>query len=527
MCELLSILGFLGPVGPPAAVAQPSRLCRQDARRRIGVLRRLLRLVSLGKRRLPAGGDRRGGQRPATVRRLHGAALLAAAVLGPAAGGGSTAAEPAVPRLAAETFDSGFPLSHDSYNSMGVGSDGKIYYVLSTESLDVGAAMFAFDPATRRIHRLADLTEVCGEGALRAIPQGKSHVNFVESRGKLYFATHVGYYTIRDGMEKMGVPPAGYRPYPGGHILACDLVSGRFQDLAKAPGGEGILTLAMDPRRQRIYCLTWPRGHFLRYDLSTGGLKDFGALAGKGEDGTGPDYYTLCRAIAVDPGDGSAYLTLSTGTILRYRHDRDRLEPLSGEDLRKDYFGLYDPHCPGHMGYNWRQIAWQPDQRVFYGVHGNSGYLFRFDPRAECVEVLDRITSAPSRRSGMFDQFSYGYLGFALGPDGHTLYYLTGGPVYLDGRRLRGKPSTAKGESKGVEDLHLVTYDTRGGECLDRGAIFFPDGRRPEYVNSIAVGGDGAVYSLSRITQRGHTRADLFCVRPSVTTSCSAARQAH
>ncbi len=32
----------------------------------------------------------------------------------------------------------------------------------------------------------------------------------------------------------------------------------------------------------------------------------------------------------------------------------------------------------------------------------------------------------PSRRSGMYDEFSYGYLGFTLGPDGHTLYYLTG-----------------------------------------------------------------------------------------------------
>ena len=27
--------------------------------------------------------------------------------------------------------------------------------------------------------------------------------------------------------------------------------------------------------------------------------------------------------------------------------------------MRKDYFGLYDPSSPGHMGYNWRQVcAW-------------------------------------------------------------------------------------------------------------------------------------------------------------------------
>jgi len=55
-----------------------------------------------------------------------------------------------------------------------------------------------------------------------------------------------------------------------------------------------------------------------------------------------------------------------------------------------------------------------------YGIHGNSGYLLRFDPRNPVLEVVERITSEPSKRCWMFDQFSYGYLGFELGPDGHT-----------------------------------------------------------------------------------------------------------
>jgi len=46
------------------------------------------------------------------------------------------------------------------------------------------------------------------------------------------------------------------------------------------------------------------------------------------------------------------------------------------------------------------------------GVHGDSSHLFRFDPKVSRVEVLDRITSIPSipsKRSGMYDQFSYRY----------------------------------------------------------------------------------------------------------------------
>ena len=157
---------------------------------------------------------------------------------------------------------------------------------------------------------------------------------------------------------------------------------------------------------------------------------------------------------------------------------------------------------------------------MIYGVHGNSGYLFRFDPRAERVEVLDRITSAPSQRAGMFDQFSYGYLGFTLGPDGRTIYYLTGGPVYVEGKRLAGKSKTAMGESKGIEDLHLdhLRHSHRA-PYVDHGAIFFADGQRPAYVNSIAVGKDGTVYALSRITEDGKTRTDLISIPASQTAS--------
>jgi hypothetical protein len=188
------------------------------------------------------------------------------------------------------------------------------------------------------------------------------------------------------------------------------------------------------------------------------------------------------------------------------------VEHIEGEDLKKDYFGLYDPSSAGHMGYNWRQVIWYPAEKNIYGVHGNSGYLFRFEPDVPRVEVLDRITSLPSQRSGMFDQFSYGYLGFTLGPDEHTLYYLTGGPIYREGKRVTGKSVTAMGEAKGLEDLHLITYDIPTRKYRDHGAIFYADGQRPLNVNSIAVGKDGTVYTLARITENGITRTDLISI---------------
>src|SRR5579863_8810057 len=66
-------------------------------------------------------------------------------------------------RLVAQAWNSGFADAHDSYNAMGTGSDGKIYYVLSSEKHDVAAQMFSFDPAAQNIQHLGDLTEACGE----------------------------------------------------------------------------------------------------------------------------------------------------------------------------------------------------------------------------------------------------------------------------------------------------------------------------------------------------------------------------
>lgn len=416
--------------------------------------------------------------------------------------------------LVGRTYNSDFAEGHDTYNGMGCASNGKIYYVLSSEKYDVAGRMFCFDPRSKKIQCIADLTTACGEAGQKAIAQGKSHVKFIESNGKLYFATHVGYYSIIDGMEKMGLPPEGYKAYPGGHILAYDLKTGQFEDFGIAPDREGVLTFSLDPQRGRGFGLTWPSGQFFRVDLATRQMKNFGRTCGEGENGKAAAYRTVCRSIAVNPEDGSAWYSTSEGNIFRYRADTDTVEPVKGDDLRKDYFGLYDPTSPGHMGYNWRQTVWCAADRQIYAVHGNSGYLFRFDPRAERIEVLDRITAETSKASGMFDQFSYGYLGFALGPDGRTLYYLTGGPIYQQGRRVAGKTSTAMGEAKGLENLHLITYDIPRKQYRDRGAIFYENGQRPLYVNSIAVGEDGTVYFLARITENGHTRADLVSVKP-------------
>jgi len=414
--------------------------------------------------------------------------------------------------LVATPYYSGFELAHDTYNAISAASDGKIYYVLSSESYDTGGKIYVYDPLTDKTSFLADLTEICGEKDKKAIPQGKSHVRFYESNGKLYFVTHIGVYEMIDGMERLPEhAPEGYKLYPGGHFISYDLTTGEFEDLALAPYGEGLLTMTIDKQREHIYALTWPLGYFLDFNLASGKLKNLGLPCGKGEGGmVGEDYRVICRSMFVDPRDGKVYLSTGEGDILYYQPDMDSFKKLEGVDLRLDYFGEYDPTRPGSMGYNWRKIFWHEGQSAAYGVHGNSGYLFRFDPLKPEIEIVDRIASNPSKKSGMFDQFSYGYLGFQPGPDGETIYYLTGGPIYIDGKRVKGAHQIAKGAAKGLENLHLITYHIPTNNYIDHGPVFYPDGSRPTYVNSIAIGADGSVYTLARFDHEGNEIQDLI-----------------
>ena len=376
--------------------------------------------------------------------------------------------------------------------------------------MDVAGQMYSFDPETGKIEHLGDLTEMAGEKDMKVVAQGKSHVNYFEMNGKLYFSTHLGYYSIIDGMEMPGVPTGDYKPYRGGHLLEFDMKTKKSESLGIAPGGEGILTMTMDTKRGLIYGLTWPTAYFFRYDVAAKEMKNLGPFTGKAEATSGEEYRVICRSIAIDPDDGTAYLTNAEGQIKRLKVGQDVPETIEGEDMRKDYFGKYEVSTAGSMAYNWRQVFWHAQEKKIYGVHGNSGYLFRFDPAVPRLEVLERITSEPSKLSGIYDQFSFGYLGFKLGPDGRTIYYLTGGPIYIDGKRLRGEDAIARGAARGLENLHLITYDIPTGKYQDHGPVFYPDGQRPLYVNSLAIGQDGTVYTLARITENGHTRTDLI-----------------
>lgn len=179
--------------------------------------------------------------------------------------------------LVATHYFSGFENAHDTYNAISTASDGKIYYVLSSASIDTGGQVYVYDPASDKIKFLGDLTDICGEKGKMAVAQGKSHVDFYERKGKLYFATHVGYYEIIDGMERLPVhAPDGYSLYRAATFCRMTWLRVNLRISPRLLTGKGSLRwpwirkgdifLALPGLRDTLFIITWRPVSFTIWD---------------------------------------------------------------------------------------------------------------------------------------------------------------------------------------------------------------------------------------------------------------------
>ncbi len=434
---------------------------------------------------------------------VHRAALAAGILLTLGTAPFLAAQSGSSPVIHANSYNSHFPKAAglgESYNGIGVTDDGTVFYAIDSSKYNIPGQLYSLDPGTGQITHIADLNTATGQGNIKAVAQGKVHVDFMEYHGRLYFSTHLGYYRESKGIERRAVPPGGYKPYPGGYFMSYNLATKKFHSLAIAPHGEGIVAFNMDGKRGRLYGLTWPSGDFLRFDLKTHELKSFGSFFDKGEAGAiGSTYRSICRRIVLDPGNGNVYWTTGDGAVHEYIFHSDTVGTVPVVSLRRDYFGQFDPSKHG-MAYNWRAAVWDPHDRAIYGVNGASGYLFRFDPQTRTVRLLHRLTSLPSHATGMFDQDPYGYLGLALDAHTNTLYYLTGAPL-----------PPGSGLSEGS---HLITYDIATGKYQDHGEIVLDNGQPAWREQAIAIGRNGTIYSLTHIHRNGRTVMDLISFHP-------------
>ena len=346
-------------------------------------------------------------------------------------------------------------------------SDGKVYAGLAYHG--GGGHLVYYDAKNDSMHDVGDLTVLCGESALHRGPQSKIHAKFGEGKdGRIYFGTHAGlWWNYARFATKEG--------YPGEHWMAFDPKTGRVEDFGIGVPNEGINTGAYDPRFNRIYGLTHPRGHFVYYDVAVHKTTDMGRI---------DNWESIGRTLGIDD-EGNVYGSFGQGQIFKYDPRADRITELSARvPIREKGISLGRDYWKSETA--WRTVVWDKQTRRFYGIDESATNLFWFDPKAGAAGEVKQIGQLAI--AGFEDRrdVPYATLSLTLGHD-RKLYY---------GAAAR---EFDYGGSAGAEASHLISYDLKDGRKQDLGAMHLEDGSRVLGTNAADTGPDGTVYLVGAI----------------------------
>jgi len=370
--------------------------------------------------------------------------------------------------LVGRMVDAGFLLGETNYHAVQFASDGCVYYGIGSHAPGASATLFRYDPRNGDVMRLASMNDVTGEDGAKVFNQGKIHCDLYEMKGKLYFSTQGGYYQ-----------GGNLGPFPGGHFLSYDMKTGTCADLGIGASGEGMVTMAVDTVRGRMYAITWPGMHFVYHDIVSGKTKDFG----KSVATPGIDDLTAVpgnRSLGIDPRDGAVYWHNMDETISRYDYATDTVAVLSRPTLG---IPVLKTARSGFDGVLWRSIRWSRSMNRFYAVDSGCEYLFSYEPKSGDIEIMDRIAAGPQRRSGALGGAS---LAFELDDAGKVVYYIASARSAAPGGGSR-------------REIRLVTYDIASRRYIDHGPIRLDDGRYPNGCSGLDVGRDGNLYLVCMI----------------------------
>ncbi len=321
------------------------------------------------------------------------------------------------------------PLS-DACWSLQAGPDRRIYAAACVEHTGgETATVVRYDRNRDGLEYLFDLDTVTGDlrDSGRAT-QCKIHYSFAPdaARGVLYAATHLsGPPKGRRGYNPWSAwhdPAVAFR---GAYLVTYDTARDAVVDSLLMIPREGCRCLCFDPGRRRLYALTYPRDHFVYFDLATRRLHDRGRIGSVNG-----------QCLFTDPR-GRVYTFADTGRMLRFDPDADRLEELP-------HVFPHEPYQDPRHGVLYDAVE-DPEGDAVYGVPWRARpHLVRFRPGdgpAGRLEDLGRLTQAgsPSQPVGVNSDHVGGLV---FGADG-LLYYAKSAwaaPAGGDGPRPSGGP---------------------------------------------------------------------------------------
>ena len=365
-------------------------------------------------------------------------------------------------------FFPGLGMMDGNWAALKAATDGKVYVGLACHGCD--GHLVYYDSRTDQMVDVGGLNELTGEAGLGIGPQSKIHAKFGEGAdGRIYYATHGGWwfdygrYATQEG-------------YPGSHYMAYNPKTGKAEDLGIGPRFEGMNTGAYDPKFNRIYGLTHPRGHFVYYDVATGAKVDKGRIN---------NWDSICRTLGIDD-QGNVYGSFGAGRVFQYDPRTDEIRELSARlPIRQKGISLGRDYDKSETG--WRVVVWDQETKKFYGVEESASALFSFDPAAPADNQVKTLGALCIPKFASSRNVPYATLSLTLGQD-RKLYYAAAGAEF------------DYGGSADVAASHLITYDLRTGKIDDLGQMRLPDGRSVVGTNAADTGMDGTIYFVGAVT---------------------------
>ncbi len=364
-------------------------------------------------------------------------------------------------------FFPGLAKMDGNWAALKAASDGKVYVGLACHGCN-GHLVF-YDSKKDQMVDVGNLTRLSGENGLHLGPQSKIHAKFGEGKdGRIYFATHGGFWFNYARF-------ATQEGYPGSHYMAYDPKTGQVQDFGIGPRFEGMNTAAYDPKFNRIYGLTHPRGHFVYYDVATGAKVDKGRI---------DNWDSICRTLGIDD-EGNVYGSFGAGRIFKYDPRTDKITELPERlPIRQKGISLGRDYTKAETA--WRVVVWDQKARKFYGVEESATTLFSFDPYAPPDDAVRRLGQMCIPALATSRNVPYATLSLTLGHN-DKLYYAAAGKEF------------DYGGSAGLADSHLITYDLHSGKIEDLGEMRLPNGQPVLGTNSADTGPDGTIYFVGAV----------------------------
>lgn len=364
------------------------------------------------------------------------------------------------------------------WSALYAAKNGLVY--IGAQAHGAEAHLYQYDPKTRAIRYLADMSELAGEKAKGVRIQAKIHTRFVEDKdGLIYFGTG------NQGSGPWNIDP---RSWEGGHWWVYDPKADQVMDLGLvAPGNSDLYGLAYDSVRHRLYGTAY-NNHFYVFDIKSRVTTDAGRVSN----------WDVCRTIETDD-EGNCYGSFGRHYIFKYDAASGRLLDLPVRLPHDPFQWPRDLDRPKLDRKDiWRVVQWSQRDRVVYGIEGGANYLFSFDPRkGSSGQVRELAQLTAPQLAGRHD-LGYATLSMTIGKD-NLIYYA---------------PSSAAFDYSGSEGsggeiaAYLVTFDPATGERRDYGRLVDEErGLRVLGTNAAACGPDGTVYLFGAVEERDESKA--------------------